>query len=329
MKRSRHHRVAQMLMRPWTNSEGKVKCRHRRAGRWDPSSPESVMFRRGAYSVPLSQDSEAAEKALGALEGAVDQVLRDLLDRLDRVGPGRESYEVGTWKPNEEEILREFIVCQYSRSEPVRKSLTTAKSADELAEEIANDLRADPELSGKVEVNRTGVEKIHQQLLVQVQLNLGPENHFRKHFVNMETVIGMLDLNAPKLALTDAPAIKEGPRRTARDDEHGNDAGIPGKDPEVRLVLPVAPQYALMLRMPDGLRGPRKVEGIRRARAIEWLTHMARSYEQVIVPWEDDETAYFFEAPKASNPQILRVNSREGAATLAKSRPSSSTAHSA
>ena len=176
--------------------------------------------------------------------------------------------------------------------------MTRAKSADELAEELADDVRADPELSGKVEVNRPGVGKIHQHLLVRAQLNLGAENQFREHFVNMEIVIGMLDLNAPKLALTDAPAIKEGPRRSARDREQGNDAGIPGQDPEVRLVLPIAPQYALVGRMPDGPRGPRKVEGIRRARAIEWLTHMAGSYEQVIVPWEDDETAAFFEAPR-------------------------------
>ena len=150
-----------------------MKCRHRRAGRWDPSSPDSVMFRRGAHSLPLSQDSEAAEKALGEFEGAVDQVLRDLLERLDRVGPGRESYEVGTWKPSEEELLREFLVLQYSRPEVARRSLTRAKSADELAEELADDVKADPELSGKVEVNRPGVGKIHQHLLVPSAIEPG------------------------------------------------------------------------------------------------------------------------------------------------------------
>ena len=68
---------------------------------------------------------------------------------------------------------------------------------------------AHAELSGKVKVNRRGAKKLFQHLLVGAQLNLGKDNRFREHFVNMEIVIGMLDLNAPKLALTDAPAMTE------------------------------------------------------------------------------------------------------------------------
>ena len=298
----KHHQVPQMLMRPWANPEGKVRWRHKREGPWRPRSPESIMFRRGAYSLPLSGDPEAAEKALSGLEGAADQVIRDLLEALEQVGPGRENYQLGTWDPAEEEILREFIVCQYSRPESVRKSLTTAKPADELAEEVESDVRADPELSRRVTVNREGIRQIHQQLLVQTQLSLGRDNRFRQHFEGMEIGIGMLDLNAPKLALTDTPAIKEGPRRTASDDEQGNDAGIPGKDPEVRLVLPIAPHYALTLMIPDPPRGPRNVRPVTKTRATEWLTHMAQHYEQVIVPWGDERSAGLFEEPTDGKP---------------------------
>ena len=105
--------------------------------------------------------------------------------------------------------------------------------------------------------------------------------------------------------------MKEGPRRTARDEKQGNDTGIPCKDPEVRIVLPIAPQYALMLQMPDRPRGPRKVEGIRRGRAIDWLRHMAESYEHVIVPWEDDETAAIFEAADPREQKIEKSVDRD------------------
>ena len=57
-------------------------------------------------------------------------MLGDLLERLVRVGPGRESDEAGIWKRGEEELLREFIVLQRSRSEPARQGLTRVKSAD-------------------------------------------------------------------------------------------------------------------------------------------------------------------------------------------------------
>ena len=301
-KKPKHHQVPRMLMRPWANPEGKVKWRHKIEGQWRPRSPESIMLRKGAYSLPLSGDREAAEKALSQLEGAANQVIRDLLKALERVGPGRKNHQLGIWDPTEEEILREFIVCQYSRSESVRKSLTAAKTADELAEEVARDLRANPELSRGIRVKREGCQQIHQQLLVQTQLNLGRDNRFRKHFESMEIGIGMLDLNAPKLALTDAPAVKEGPNRTARDDEQGNNAGIPGKDPEVRLVLPIAPQYALTLMMPDGPEGPRKVRPVTKTRATKWLRHMAQRYEQAIAPWGDDKTAGFFEGPTVGSP---------------------------
>ena len=230
-EKPKHHQVPQMLIGRWANDEGRVRWRHKSLDRWDPKLPEKIMRRGGAYSVPLSSDPEAAEKALSRLESAADQVLGDLLEKLERVGPGRESYEVGTWDPGEEEVLREFIVCQYSRSEAVRRNLTTAKPADELIEEVAMDIEANPDLSGKVEVNCAGIRRIHQQLLVQTQLGLGPGNRFRQHFVNMEVAIGMVDLNAPKLALTDAPTMKTGPRRTDWDEENGNDVGIPGKDP--------------------------------------------------------------------------------------------------
>lgn len=301
-EKPKHHQVPQMLIGRWANDEGRVRWRHKRLDRWDPKLPAKIMRRGGAYSLPLSSDPEAAERALSGLERAAGQVLGDLIEDLRRVGPGRESYEVGTWDPSEEEVLREFIVCQYGRSEAVRRSLTTAKPADELIEEVTMDIEANPDLSGKVEVNRAGMRRIHQQLLVQTQLGLGPGNRFVQHFVNMEVAIGMVDLDAPKLALTDAPAMKTGPRRTDWDDEKGNDVGIPGKDPEVRLVLPIAGQYALMLKMREEPRGPRRIESIRRTRAIEWLTHMAQRYEEVIVPWEDDETAAFFEAPNTNNP---------------------------
>ena len=89
-KKPKHHQVPRMLMRPWANPEGKVKWRHKIEGQWRPRSPESIMLRKGAYSLPLSGDREAAEKALSQLEGAANQVIRDLLKALERSGAGTE-----------------------------------------------------------------------------------------------------------------------------------------------------------------------------------------------------------------------------------------------
>ena len=290
-----HHQVPQMLLRRWANAKGRVKWSRRGLGRWDAKRPEKIMRRRGAYRLPFAADQEAAEKALSRLENDANEVINKVLKELERFGPRRENYEVGEWKPIEVRILRTFVVLQYSRAEAVRENLTRAHPVEKTMEGFERDTEANPQLAGKAAVNPSWVEKMHQQMVVQAQLFLGPEKGFLKHFEDMEIVVGVVDLDTPKLALTDTPAMKIGPRRTDWDEQRRNNVGIPGKDEEVRLMLPVDSRYALMLKMPEDEQGPRRIENIRRAVGTTWLRHMAERHREVVVPWEDSETRRFFE----------------------------------
>ena len=297
-RKPRQHLVPQVLIRRWTNDLGLVKYRRRSwaTGTWKDRSPRSVMFARGYYTLPGEHNPDRAERALGVLENIVARILQPLFAWLDVTGPKYELETYGHWHPSEHTLLREFVLCQKTRVQTARDKMIASHSREAFVAGILSAVENDEALARYVnEVDPAALESIYQRILVGIQVSPARRPPLLKGFESSEVVIARIDLDAPQFALVDDPVLLAGPYRTSLDDEVGSSRGIPGQDPDRQLILPIDPRYALVLIMPDGPLGPRKIREISRGKVWTWLERARAQHAQVLAPWGDAQTAKFFD----------------------------------
>ena len=277
MKKTRHHRVPRMLLKRWTNAKGEVKYRrtHWRIGHCRSRGPRAVMFSHGFYDIPGPGDTQIAERSLMKTEGLVAQVLENLFEHLSPETTGHGLAFAGRWRPAEQLILKDFMLCQLTRGEARRQEILEKHPEEAYVEMWLGRVEGADEPGSAIRKETAKIARdIHRMWVISTQML--PE-HREKRLQKLhrcEVVIGQTEPNAPHLALTDEPALM-GDRRA-------------------QLVLPIDPRYALILTVPHGPQEARKVLPITRATAREWLMQMGSCYHEAVLPWTDEETATFF-----------------------------------
>ena len=294
---NKHHQVPKMLLKRWTNEKGEVLYKRRgwRRDEWKARGPKGVMFEYGFYALPGMDDPEVAEKMLGVLENSAEKIIENILNEARSKAADAQIQFAGKWEEGEEEILKDFVLCQRMRTRPTRDELLSSHSEKDFISRIKERMKANPDIARYAEeMDEEGLCRMHKHMVIQTQVSPKHRWGLLSGFETCEIVIGRIDLDAPKLALTDQPVLMAGSPRTVEDDTVGSRRGIPGQNPGKQLIMAIDPRYALVLMMPNGTRGQRKVRRITRTNARDWLGAVANEYEQVIAPWGDKESQAFF-----------------------------------
>ena len=266
-----------MLLKRWANARGEVKYRraHWPAEDWRARGPRAVMFSYGFYDMPGPGDSQIVEKSLTKAESLVARVLKNLFEHLSPGTTGQGAAFAGTWRPAEQLILQDFMLCQLTRGKAARQEIMKKHAREAFVGAWLKRING-AEVPGSATRRQAKkiLEELYQMWLINTQMLPKHRGKQLQGLHRREVVIGQTELNAPHLALTDEPAL----------------AGSAVNE----LVLPIDPRYALILTVPQGSQGARKVRPITRATAREWLVQMGSCYDEAVSPWTDEETSTFF-----------------------------------